>query len=168
MLILTSYFMVEARSQSASNSNKLIEEEKNGTDGRIYGWVETQGRCMVIGIPNLKIACGKTLFEYEIVITDEYGFFEFCNLPYSGNKGTTYLVWILPGQKVIFPGIKKATLTDENPEEKVYYFVYIWPLSKNKGLSEQINQQFKNLVHTRFLIDIKLNFLLKIRTIKFF
>jgi hypothetical protein len=132
LLILTNISIVGASSLSLSNKNQVNEKGIYGTDGRIYGWVETQTRCMRIGVPDLKVACGKNLNNYEIAVTDEDGFFEFSDLMYKISV-TTYFIWILPNQKVILPELKKVKLNDKNPEEDVYYYVLLWrSLSKDK------------------------------------
>jgi hypothetical protein len=117
------------------NKDKINNE---GMDGRIYGWIETQGRCMKIGVSNLKVACGKNLKDYETAITDEDGFFEFSELSYE-DTGTRYIIWIPLGQKVIFPGLKNVELNDNNPEEDVYFFVLLWwSLISNKVIKNQL------------------------------
>ena len=143
LIIFASISIAGASSLSLFNKNQVNEKGIYGTDGRIYGWVETQGRCMRIGVPNLKVACGKNLNNYEIAVTDEDGFFEFSDLTYE-DSGTTYFIWILPSQKVIFPGLKTVKLNDKNPEEDVYYYVLLWcSVSKNKAINNFINQQVK-------------------------
>ena len=107
--------------------------------------METQGRCMIIGVPNLKIACGKNLNNYEIDITDENGYFEFSNLYYK-DTGTKYFLWIPIGQNVIFPNLKIIELNDENLEEEIYFFVIILnSMNTNKITSNFFNQRFKIL-----------------------
>ena len=126
LILFASISIAEASSLFQFNKNQV---NKEGEDGRIYGWVETQGHDMIIGVPNLKIACGKNLNNYEIELTDEDGFFEFSNLTYE-DTGTKYFIWILPNQNVIFPGIKTVELNDENSEKYVYYFVMLRNPSK--------------------------------------
>jgi hypothetical protein len=94
-------------------------------DGKAYGQVETIGRCMPIGIPDLRLACGRNLIDFRTTFTDEDGFFEFCNLTYD-DTGTTYIVWIPPGQGIVFRGYLKFTLNKERPEKELYYFITCW------------------------------------------
>ena len=143
LLLLTSISLVEASSLSILNKN---QENHEGQDGRIFGYVETQGRCMTVGVPNIKVACGKNFDNYEIEVTDDYGFFEFCDLTYE-NTGTTYFIWILPNQNVVFPGIKKVKLNDESSEEFVYYLVFVWQsVSRSKIINNFFYQKLNNLV----------------------
>ena len=143
LILFASISIGEASSLFQFNKNQLNNQ---GEDGRIYGRVETQGREMIIGVPDLKVACGKNLNDYQIEVTDENGFFEFLDLTYEAT-GTKYFTWILPGQNVIFPGIKTVELNDENPEGDIYYFVMLRnSADKNKIINNFINQKIKNLV----------------------
>jgi hypothetical protein len=97
-------------------------------NGRIQGRLEMQGKCIEIPVPNIKIGCGRNFWKYQIDITNENGEFEFKDLFYDDTEGTTYYVWILPGQNIPFPDIQKVTLNEKNPEEYVYVWVYVlWP-----------------------------------------
>jgi hypothetical protein len=150
LILFTSISIAEANSLFQFNKNQV---NKEGKDGRIYGRVETQGHDMIIGVPDLKVACGKNLNDYQIEITDKNGFFEFSDLDYE-DTGTKYFIWILPGQNVIFPGIKTVELNDENTEGDVYYFVMIRNSEdKNKAINNFINQKIKNLV---FKLEIEM------------
>jgi hypothetical protein len=143
LILTTSIYIAGASSISCLNKNIVNEKVNNG---KISGLVETQGRCMLVGVPNLKIACGKNLNNFEIEITDENGFFEFFDLTYE-QTGTTYFIWILPNQKVIFPKVKTVELNDENIEEDVYFYVIIWNfILTNKVINNFFNQQFKILL----------------------
>jgi len=124
LILLTSVSIAGASSLPPLNQKQVNE---NGEDGRIYGRVETQGHSMLVGVPDLKVACGTNLNNYEVKITDENGFFEFSDLTYD-DTGTKYFVWILPGQSVIFPELKVVELNDENSEEDVYFYVLLWNL----------------------------------------
>ena len=151
LLLFTNISLAGASSLCSLNKNQVIE---NGNSGRIYGRVETQGREMIIGVPNLKVACGKNLNNYEIKVTDENGYFEFSNLTYV-DTGTKYFIWILPGQNVIFPGIKIVELNNENSEEDVYFFVFLWnSVNKNKV----INNFFNYLIYKLDIETYKLFF----------
>jgi hypothetical protein len=125
LILLVSVTIIQANPFSVLKKNKVYEQEMIRTDGRIYGWVETQGRCMKVGVPNLKIACGKNFNDYKIIVTDKDGFFNFTNVTYE-NSGTSYLIWIFPGQKVFYPGFKNVILNNENPKEEIYFFVLVW------------------------------------------
>jgi len=143
LLFFASISIAEASSICSSNKKQVNEE---GNDGRIYGYVESQGHSMPIGVPDLKVACGNNLINYEIDITDEYGFFEFTDINYE-DSGTSYYVWIPPGQKVIFPGIKTVELNDETSEEDVYFFVLLKnSASRNNVINNFIYQLVKNLL----------------------
>jgi hypothetical protein len=136
LLLFASFPIVGASPISHLNKNQLNEK---GNIGRIYGLVETQGHDMLVGVPNIKIACGKNLINYEIEITNEYGFFEFSNLTYE-DKGTTYFVWVLLGQRLIFPKLKIVELDEENSEENVYFYVLLWNLVRtNEYINLRIN-----------------------------
>jgi hypothetical protein len=136
LLLFASFPIVGASTISHLNKNQLNEK---GNVGRIYGLVETQGHDMLVGVPNIKVACGKNLINFEIEITNEYGFFEFSNLTYE-EKGTTYFVWVPLGQRLIFPKLKIVELDDENSEENVYFYVLLWNLVKyNQFMSLSIN-----------------------------
>lgn len=142
LLLITSIFVAEASSISVLNKYK---ENEKGNNGKISGFVETQGRCMLVGVSNLKIACGKNLNNYEIDITDENGYFEFSNLYYK-DSGTKYFIWIPIGQNVIFPNLKIVELNFENSEEEIYFLVIILnSMNENKILDNFFNQQFKIL-----------------------
>jgi len=97
----------------------------NSSEGKITGQVETQGRCMRVGVSDLKVACGKSLNNYEIEVTDRFGYFEFKDLTFE-DSGTKYYVWILTGQRVIFPGIRTTILDKNIHEEDLYFFVFVW------------------------------------------
>jgi hypothetical protein len=113
-------------------------------NGRIHGTAEMQGKCMEIPVPGLKIGCGRNFRNYKTDVTDDNGIFEFNNLYYDGNRGTTYYVWVLPGQNIIFPLIKKVTLKQTNPEEYVYIWVTgWWPWSFENY--EMVQQQIKRV-----------------------
>jgi hypothetical protein len=113
---------------------------------------------MIIGVPDLRVACGKNLNNYEIKITDKYGFFEFSDLSYEDTR-TAYYIWILPGQNVIFPGIKTVALNDENSEEEVYYNILLRnTISKYKAINNFINLQLKNLVFITKINTFKIIF----------
>jgi len=148
LLFFTSISIAEASSILLINKEQVKED---GNDGRIYGLVENQGRCMIIGLPNLKVACRKNLKNFEIEVTDENGFFEFSDLTYD-NSETKYYLWILPGQNVIFPGIKTVELNDENSEQDVYYFVLLSNIIKK-------NNTIKNLIG---MISLLSNFLITV------
>ena len=122
LILLVNISIAGASTLIPLNKNQVIEK---GKDGRIYGYVETQGRCVVIGIPNLLVLCGTNPFNRKLDITNEYGFFEFTNLTYK-DTGTKYFIWILPFQKVIFPVLKTVELDAENPEDHVYFFIILW------------------------------------------
>jgi len=119
LILLTSISIAEASSISSSNKKQAND---GGNDGRIYGRVECQGHSMPIGVPNLKVACGTNLRNYEIKVTNEDGYYDFSDLTYE-STGTKYYIWIPIGQKVFFRGIEKVVLNDENSEEIVYFFV---------------------------------------------
>ena len=142
LIFFSSIYFVEASSIQFSYKNKKIQKDNTGI---LSGLVETQGRCMIIGVPNIKIACGKSLNNYEIEITDENGYFEFSNLYYK-ETGTKYYLWILPGQNVIFPYLKIVDLNDKNSEVEIYFFVFILTsITNNNAVSSFFNQKFKIL-----------------------
>ena len=143
LLIFTSISIAEASSIYSSDKKQVNAE---GNDGRIYGSVESQGHSMPIGVPNLKVACGTSLKNYEIKVTNEDGYFSFPDLTYE-NTGTKYYIWIPPGQKVFFRGIKTVELNDENPDEVVFFFVLLKFLaSRNNVINNFIYQLVKNLL----------------------
>lgn len=142
LILLTSISIAEASSISSS-TKKQLNEEKN--DGRIYGRVECQGHNMPIGVPNLKVACGTNLKNYEIELTDENGYYDFTDLIYE-STGTKYYTWIPIGQKVWFRGIETVELNDENSEECVFFFVLPkFSASRNKVINNFLYQLVKNL-----------------------
>jgi len=150
LLLLTNISIADA-----SSINSLTKKQVNekGNDGRIYGYVETQGHSMPVGVADLKVACGKNLNDYEIKITTENGFFEFSDLTYE-NTGTKYYIWVLPGQNVIFPGIKTVKLNDENSDENVYFFVLLKnSASRNNVINNFIFQLVKNLLAMTLLFN---------------
>ena len=114
--ILSSFSVIGLNTSKSSKTNQI---------GRIYGCVESIGKCTSIPVPDKKIACGRNLRNYEIAITDNYGDFEFENLSYS-DRGTFYYVWVVPGQGAIRPYIQIVLLNRNNPEEFVYYLISIW------------------------------------------
>jgi hypothetical protein len=126
LIIIIFLFFASKSIAESSSINPLYENQSNeeGNGGRIYGLVESQGHSMPIGVSDLKVACGRNLINYEITLTNENGYFEFPDLSYE-NTGVKYYVWILPGQKVFFSGIKTIELNDENSEEYVYFFVLL-------------------------------------------
>ena len=142
LLLLTSISIAEARSISSSNKKQVND---GGNDGRIFGYVETQGHNMPIAFPNLKVACGTNLRNYEIKVTDENGYYDFSDLTYE-STGTKYYIWIPIGQRVWFRGIEKVELNDENSEEYVYLFVLpnFWR-SRNNVINNFLDQLVKNL-----------------------
>jgi hypothetical protein len=120
LLFFASTSIAEASSIFSSNKKQV---NGGGNDGRIYGRVESQGHSMPIGVPNLKVACGTNLKNYEIKVTNEDGYYDFPDLTYE-STGTKYYIWIPIGQKVFFRGIKTVELNDENSEECVFFLFY--------------------------------------------
>jgi hypothetical protein len=129
LILLSSIYTTGASSQIFINSS----------EGKISGRVETQGRCMPVAVSDLKVACGKSLKNYEIKITNDFGYFEFENIQFE-DSGTKYYIWILPGQRVILPGVKTIILDENTREGYVYFFVFVW--------------NFKDLINYQMVMQI--------------
>ncbi len=124
-IVISVLFMLLLSSFSLSVIGVEIEKpicSNNRDDGKVYGYIETIGRCSTIGVPNLKIACGKNLFNYQTTYTNENGFYKFSDLTYY-EAGTTFYLWIPFGQKVLGNGLTRIILNEENPEIRQYYFI---------------------------------------------
>jgi len=115
IILFSSIYTAGASSQVSINSSK----------GKITGRIETQGRCIPVAVTDLKVACGRSLKNYEIDVTDDFGCFKFDNLTFE-DTGSKYYVWILPFQRVIFQGIKSTILDENTPEEDIYLFILFW------------------------------------------
>ena len=124
-IVISLIFMIIINSLTFSvigielNTTNFSEDNNNGT---VYGHIETTGRCIIIGVPNIKIACGKNILNYQITYTNEYGFFEFNELEYD-DTGTTYFIWVPSGQKLLFKGASILHLNEENQKIQVNYFI---------------------------------------------
>ena len=126
ILLTTLFVLIIVIISSISVMGIKINIPKNSTienDGRIYGGVYYQGKCIEVPRPNIKIACGRNLRDYKTDITDSSGHFEFKELSYDSKKGTIYFVWVVPGQRTIFLYITIVMLKENNPEEYVHFMI---------------------------------------------
>ena len=105
--------------------NPVETTEKNtiNSNGKISGDVVAPGFSLFVGVPGIKMACGKNYDEYVTTVTDGGGEFEFTDLPYE-DSGTVYRVWMqkIPG-KIHVLKKKRVTLDSENPEANIRFIL---------------------------------------------
>ena len=152
LISLCILFLIVLSSFSAIGIKKTIaKSSKVNNNGRIYGGVYYQGRCMEVPIQDVEIACGRNFRDYETATTNSVGMFEFMNLTYDSDGGSLYFIWVVLGQGALIPHIKMVILDENNPEHYVHYIINFWFNPKNGIFTKQYeNIVFNILLNTRF------------------
>ena len=110
----------KARTQSYV---KTTENNLMNNNGKISGDVKAPGYSLLVGVPGINVACGINKEDYVTTVTDDWGEFEFTDLPYE-NSGTEYKIWLMKSPGLIFlRSTKKVTLDSENPEKKIHFIL---------------------------------------------
>ena len=106
-----------------SKNIEVTEKNTINDNGTISGDVVTPGFSLFVGVPGIRMACGKNYDGYVTTVTDDGGEFEFTDLPYE-DSGTVYRVFMLKTPGIIHVLQKKRVALDsENPEAKIRFIL---------------------------------------------
>ena len=141
MFLLTGLTSLSAVGIMTTASKKTTNNEPNGNDGRIYGTVYRNGE----GIEGVTLILERPIGYYrDSTVTDSTGFYQFTNVFYLPNIGTSYCIRAIGA---IPPWIYAVLDKDHTDIVADYHILYLnYKECNTPFLREKLNPLFIRII----------------------